>query len=56
MPDYLVEIECSTLNTYKITAVDEADAKDCVLKSYLAMDAIEEHENVQVNSCVEVFD
>lgn len=56
MPDYLVELEVSSLETYKITAVDEEDARETVLRSRLALDAVEEHEQVKVRQCVRCFD
>lgn len=54
MPQFLVEIEISTLASYSVNADSRADAECVVLDTYEVLDCVEEHDNVKVVSVVEV--
>jgi hypothetical protein len=56
MPEYLVKIEYSTIDTYRVTADDEDAAKLKAMNSYPLANSEEEQESVSVHSCVKVED
>ncbi len=53
MKSFLVEIEDSELNTYRVTATDVEQAKKYAVENYEAMRPIEQHSQVKVTICVE---
>ena len=53
MPTWLIEVEDSTLNTYRVHADNETNARMIAMSGYGDLQPIEEHEQQRITSCVQ---